>query len=168
MSNSKRSTFRLSLALGILGAALAGCGSGGTPDGLPELHPLTLSVNQGGAPIEGVSVQMIPENPSNSRWACGGATDATGKVIVKTLGRFEGAPAGNYKVTFFKTFVEDMNPGVAADDPSSSKVYNSYLLIDPKFGSTETTPIEVNVAGGETTVPPIELGPAVKIKQANM
>ncbi|QDT01941.1 hypothetical protein K227x_03110 [Rubripirellula lacrimiformis] len=162
------SPFKLFFVVGMLASMVSGCGGVVQPDGLPELHPFELSVSQGGTPVEGVSVQLVPEDRANSRWACGGATDAEGKVVVKTLGKFEGAPAGNYKVTFYKAIVEDMSPGVSADDPSASKVYDSYLLVDPKFGSIATTPVEVSIAGGETTVPPIELGSAVRIKQKNM
>ncbi len=119
MTQPIASSFKLVFVVGILAALLPGCGGAAPPDGLPELHPFELSVSQGGTPVEGVSVQLVPEDRANSRWACGGATDAEGKVFVKTLGKFEGAPAGSYKVTFYKAILEDMSPGVSADDPSA-------------------------------------------------
>ena len=150
--------------LGLLIGSVVGCAPSDIPEGMPELHPVTLTIVQSGTPLEGATIQLVPQDSANSRWACGGTSDATGKVVVQTLGKFPGAPVGSYKATIYKTLVEDMTPGVE-DSPSSTKVFETFLLVDPKFQSAETSTIEVTVASGENNPPPIDLGAPVKIKQ---
>ncbi len=56
------------------------------PDGMPELYPVVVSVVQDGKPLEGASVQLIPADAINARWACGGCTNANGEAEIATLG----------------------------------------------------------------------------------
>lgn len=151
-------------SFGLFIGSVVGCAPSDMPEGMPELHPVTLTIVQSGTPLEGATVQLVPQDSANSRWACGGTSDAMGKVIVQTLGKFPGAPIGTYKATVYKTLVEDMTPGVE-DSPSSTKVFETFLLVDPKFQSAETTTIEVTVASGDNSPPPIDLGAPMKLKQ---
>ncbi|MCD0461439.1 carboxypeptidase regulatory-like domain-containing protein [Roseiconus lacunae] len=167
MTALKRFNFPQLILFGLVGVASIGCGGSTAPDGMPDLHPVTMVVQQNGQPVEGVSVQFIPQDPSNRRWACGGATDAMGTVAIKTLGKYDGAPEGAYKVTFYKTETEGGGAG-SGDDPSGSASNDSYMLVDPKFAAVESTPIEVTVTPGDAELAPVDLGKSVKIKQAKM
>ncbi|TWU16254.1 carboxypeptidase regulatory-like domain-containing protein [Allorhodopirellula heiligendammensis] len=138
---------------------ISGCGGEDLPDGLPDLQPVIVKVIQGGAPLEGASVQLIPQDSSNT-WASGGSTDATGVAKIMTHGKYEGAPAGTYKVTVDK-FTTD-GPAVAADDPDGAPAATSYRHVDPLFSSAESTTAELTVAEGSPTEETIDVGATVK------
>lgn len=161
---SSRHALSLASLFGFFIGSVGGCAPSDMPEGMPELHPVTLTIVQSGTPLEGATMQLVPQDSANIRWACGGTSDAMGKVVVQTLGKFPGAPVGTYKATVYKTLVEDMTPGVE-DSPSSTKVFETFLLVDLNFQSAETTTIEVTVASGENIPPPIDLGAPVKLKQ---
>lgn len=139
--------------------AFVGCSGDDRPEGLPDLQPVKIKVVQDGTPLEGASVQLISEDASNT-WASGGSTDAMGVALIRTLGKYEGAPAGTYKVIVDKVTTD--GPAVAVDDPSGSPPADSYRVVDPKFNSAETTTAELTVAEGSPNEETIDLGPAVK------
>ena len=72
------------------------------PDDLPQLYPVVLRVTFGGAPVEGVTVNMTPLDPALKKWKSGGQLDAEGKLTVKTGFYYEGAPSGEYRISFAK------------------------------------------------------------------
>lgn len=164
-------TFRLIRQLTFLSLftlVLTGCSGDVTPDGMPNLQPLALTVTQQGAPLEGASVQLIATDPANSRWASGGTTDAEGKVVLKTLGQYEGVVPGTYKVTFYKMATEGNAAAPAVDSPSSGGSTEAFLVIDPKYQTETTTPVEIAVVQGVDSLPAIDLGAPVKIAQMPM
>ncbi|MFG0261658.1 MAG: carboxypeptidase regulatory-like domain-containing protein [Novipirellula sp. JB048] len=140
---------------------LLGCSAEQLPDGMPELQPLTIEIVQGGTPLEGASVQLIPQDAANT-WASGGSTDPRGQAEIMTMGKYRGAPVGTYKVTIDK-FLND-GPAAAMDDPSGGTAPTSYRLVDPQFSRADTTTAEITVAKGETNQATIDIGDAVKIK----
>lgn len=150
----------------LLGISSLGCGGPSGPDGMPELHPTILTITQGGAPLEGASVQLVSTDPTLSRWACGGASDAMGQVVITTLGQYPGAAVGTYKVTVFKELMETTGPANA--DPATPSVTKAFALVDPKFQTTETTPASVTITAGENKPPAIDLGAPVKIAAPNL
>ncbi len=74
------------LLIGLIGSVAAGCSSEKRPDGMPELIPTVIKLTQGGAPLEGASIALVPQAAENSRWASGGSTDINGEVKIQTLG----------------------------------------------------------------------------------
>jgi hypothetical protein len=164
--NSIRRLSVTAIAASLLGCAIVGCGGPAGPEGMPELFPTVLTITQGGTPLEGASVQMVPSDPSLTKWSCGGASDAMGKVVVMTLGKYPGAAAGSYKVTVFKELMETAGPANA--DPASSSTTKAFALVDPKFQLADTTPASVTVTSGENTPPAIDLGAPVKIAAPNL
>jgi hypothetical protein len=154
--------FKVLLASCTLGFSLLGCSPGvEVPAGMPELYPVALTLTQSGSPLEGASVQLLAQDPAIATWQCGGYSDATGKVEIKTMGQHVGAPVGKYKVLVTKELIEtsagaDASPGAA----SSS---TTYALVDPKFQSAETTPATIDVTAGENAPAAIDLGAPVKI-----
>jgi len=158
---------RLTLIAALLSFTFAGCSGSTKPEGMPDLQPLTLSVTQGGAPLEGASVQLIAKDKANSRWSGGGVTDATGQVSLKTLGEYEGVVPGSYKITFYKELTEGSSSGIG-DDPTSTNTGKSFLVIDPKYQAEATTPVEIEVSQGVDTLPAIDVGDPVKVEQKMM
>lgn len=148
-----------SVLLAALCLAVLGCSGEDRPTGLPDLQPVKIKIVQGGAPLEGASVQLVPEESSN-KWASGGSTDAMGEAIIMTHGKYEGAPVGKYKVTVDKTMTD--GPAVVVDDPAGSPPATSFRLVDAQFNSVETTTAEITVAAGTPLEETIDVGPAVK------
>ena len=89
-------------------AVVVGCS--GKPSGFPKTSSCEIVVVDGGAPIEGVEVALIPETPI-SGVIVGGKTDASGKCVVQTtFANFSasGAPEGSFVVTLRKDPVPTM------------------------------------------------------------
>lgn len=143
-----------------------GCSSEKRPTGMPELIPTVIKLTQGGAPLEGASIALIPQAAENSRWASGGSTDSNGEVAIQTLGRYAGAPAGKYKITVYKSLIEDLSPGVE-DSPSVIKKYKTYSLVDIKLRTPDTTSLELDVAGPETAQT-FDVGAAVRLEEKTL
>ena len=96
-------------ALVALSLAVVG-GCSGKPSGFPKVSTCEIVVVDGGAPIEGVEVALIPETPI-SGVIVGGKTDASGKCVVQTtFANFSapGAPDGSFVVTLRKDPVPTM------------------------------------------------------------
>ncbi len=142
-----------------------GCSAESVPDGLPDLYPTTLTIHQSGSPLVGASVQLIATDPVLGKWVSGGSTNAKGEVVVMTHGNFEGAPAGKFKVTVNKTQTEGQ---VAGNDPGVSSPVKMYDLVDAKFRSVTTTPVEVEITAGENKPNVIDVGAAVKDAAAEL
>ena len=150
---------RLSLLCSIiLCLTFAGCGGEPKPDGLPKLHPVTLTFTQGGEPCVESIVTLVPE--SDSPWGTGGITDASGNVAVRTHGKFLGAPAGKYKITISKT--ESGVAGPAPADMFTVQTIQTFNLIDPIYANSETTTLVIEVEEGKNSFPPFELGEKVR------
>lgn len=150
---------KASVSLAGLCLAVLGCSGDDRPTGLPDLAPVKIIIVQGGTPLEGASVQLIPVESSN-KWVSGGSTNALGEATIMTHGRYEGAPAGKYKVIVDKITTD--GPAVPVDDPSGSPPATSFRLVDATFNSPETTTAELTVAAGAPVVETIDVGPAVK------
>lgn len=146
------------LIVGIVSFTL-GCGGEERPAGMPILQPVTIKIVQGGSPLEGASVQLMPEEASNT-WASGGSTDAMGEVKIMTMGKYDGAPAGKYKVTVDK--ISSDGPADAGNDPAGSPQATLFRVVDPQFTSLKTTTAELTVAEGSPTEETIDVGPAIK------
>ena len=157
--NTMRTISIFSLIVSLL--FLSGCGER-LPDGMPKPHPVTIQVVSEGNPVEGASVMLFPEDVT-SRWGGGGVSDSSGNVVIRTLGQFNGAPAGRYKVMISKLEItESTDPRVLrSGDP------NDYFdLIDPKLSNIENPVIWVEVVPGRNVFVQ-EVGPLVRILQRN-
>ena len=139
---------------------LSGCGEK-LPDGMPRPHPVTIQVVSEGNPVEGAAILFYPEDEA-SRWGGGGVTDSSGNVSIRTLGQFNGAPAGRYKVIISKIEMSENPRGAAGgNDP-----FEYFDLIDPKFGDLDNPEIWVEVKPGRNHFVE-EVGPAVRIRRQN-
>ena len=111
------SSLRALVALAIVAACAFGCNRlPDRPEDLPELYPLEIVATFGGKPVEGVTVSMTSLDPALKKWRSGGQTDAEGRVVIRTGMYFDGAPEGEFKLSFQKQqervgdTLEDMQP----------------------------------------------------------
>ncbi|MFG0263424.1 MAG: carboxypeptidase regulatory-like domain-containing protein [Novipirellula sp. JB048] len=155
--------FLKACSTGLLAAVLltaVGCTSEEKPAGMPELQPVTLTIQQDGAPLPAASVQLIGTGSEASQWVSGGSTDDNGQVVVMTHGRYKGAPVGTYKVTVSKTLVEGST--MPSDDPGASSSAKSYHVVQAQYRDASSTPIEIEITSGGNTNEVIDVGAAVK------
>jgi len=138
-----------------------GCGPK-KPDGMPPLYPCELTFVQGTTPVEGVLVNLYPEDGSDSRWRSGGTTDANGKIELRTLAQYKGVPEGSYKVTAYKTLIGD-GPEITEEQIKSGNtnfVAKSTRYVDAKFEFPDQTPLRLTVKAGKNAET-FDLGEAI-------
>ena len=136
---------------------MVGC-SEPTPDGMPPLYSVTLQFQQEGVPLDEASIRLIPQfdNP----WASGGSTNAKGEVFLKTHGKYDGVPAGKYKISVNKFVSEGELPKIGVYTPPM-KHFN---LVETQYTSPNETPLEIEVVKGKNKFPPFDLGKAVRLE----
>ncbi|MDR1964214.1 MAG: hypothetical protein LBQ50_10580 [Planctomycetaceae bacterium] len=108
------------------------------PEGMPELHPCSVTVTFGGSAMQAVIVSLIPVE-SNSEWKPTGTTDKNGTAMPSASYGFKGVPEGKYFVAFTRTVD---NPNYDENDPQSPPARS---LIPWKYSigkSTETLEIK--------------------------
>jgi hypothetical protein len=149
---------------------LVGCLGESRPDGMPDLIPCSLQIIQEGQPLPACSVSLYPLESSNP-WSSGGTADENGRVHLRTHGRYNGIPAGKYKVTVWKQKTE----GELLTEPingSSEEMatyqrrlkenpQRIYHLVAPSFLNADTTPLEINVEKGGKNSFTLDVGKAV-------
>ena len=139
-------------ALGVL--VFVGCGSGDARTG-PPLHRISGVVKWNGQPLVGADVTFNLKDGSGSSF---GRTDAAGRYELTTRASNDGAPAGDYLVTFSK--VDEPAPSatnyVSQDDPK----YNPYAgkaaaaqpppksTLPAKYADAKTSGITARVGEG--------------------
>lgn len=80
-------------------AAVAGCGGGSVS--VPNTVPASGTVLLKGKPTAGVTVKFLPQFDMGAiRWEPNAVTDKDGKFTLSTGADGNGAPPGEYKVTF--------------------------------------------------------------------
>ena len=148
---------------------LIGCGGEPLPPGMPKPVPCEVIVTQGGNPLAGALVRLLPLDGSD--WFAVGMTDASGKATFFTMDRFKGAVPGKYKVIVNKTEDdpgEPLPPEYQRGQPVPPEVLRglrpaaSYYLVEEQYRS-ETTTLEIEVSKG-TQSHTVDVGTAVRIK----
>jgi hypothetical protein len=140
-----------------------GCGQK-LPDGMPPLHPTTLTFTQGGVPLADAGVTLFAQEPANAQWSLGGTTDSRGMLRVQTQG-FNGAPAGNFKIVVSKVETEDTGERIEITDHDAPRPTTnnskSFYLVDAKYRSVGTTDLTLEVKAGKNAET-FDLGTAVR------
>jgi len=153
----------------LCGMALMLCGcrqEAPKPDGFPELYPVVLQIQQSGQPLADAHVVLYATETENSFWVSGGGTDASGNVVIRTHGNFEGCPAGQFKVCVSKTETEGDMTSPASPIPGAQPAQTIWNLVEPKYQSPTKTPIMIEVrADQDNHFAPIDVGKEVRIKQ---
>lgn len=143
------------LTLFVLSALVAFGGCSGTklPNGMPPLHPLTVTLIQEGHPLSGADIFLLPET-GDSVWNIGGVSDHDGKVVPMTHGKYKGVPAGRYKACVSK---------VEATTVAGRSLPDEYDLVDPKLKSPQTTALTLEVGPGKNNIT-LDVGKPVKTR----
>lgn len=99
-TGSRRVRHQLFVIALLLFPALAGCGDG--PKGGPRIttYPIEGVVTVDGVPTEQIQVICHPVGESKVPTGSAAYTDAEGKFSIGTYESGDGAPAGEYKLTF--------------------------------------------------------------------
>jgi len=149
-----------------------GCGDGQKlPDGMPKPQPTSITILQGGSPLPGASIALIPVDSSN-QWHAGANTNEKGVAEILTRGQYKGVVPGKYTVVITKRETEES--ALTAPDPntdpqgyakymqeSSQEKLATYDLVDLKFSATASQEqIEIVPGKNEKT---IDVGEAVRI-----
>jgi len=139
-------TFTSSTALLFAAVFITGCWGEPRPDGMPRLYPVSIIVTQEGVPLEEASVTLIPEDPANARWGPMGMTDGSGVAVMRTDGKYAGAPLGTYKVVVSKMEIIDPPPGT----PGESRAVHH---VPQQYGSIADTPLRIEITAAGRTYP---------------
>lgn len=171
----KRTANLSALVLGLLVMVACGCGEQ-RPAGLPELYPTTITITQGGANLAGATVTLFPEDTALSRWPVGGLTDENGKASLVTYGKYQGAPAGKFKVMVNKTVSEgDPIPEAPAQhaSPEERAAYDRaiktgsfevFQVVAEEYRTAARTSLSVEIAASGPNEFTLDVGEAVKEK----
>ncbi|MEW4456415.1 carboxypeptidase regulatory-like domain-containing protein [Bremerella sp. JC817] len=161
MSVSQNTMFAF-LSIGLISGL--GCSSElPPPENMPELHPVTLTIVQEGTPLELASIRLIPD-AAPSPWYSGGSTNASGVSKIRTHGKFNGVPAGTYRVTVTKIEMPQAGSGSLAEMNQTSAQDATYDLVDPQYSNPAKTPLRLEVVAGSNTKE-FDLGVPVRVKR---
>jgi|BioPla2DNA2_1021312.scaffolds.fasta_scaffold50952_2 hypothetical protein len=161
----------LTFAVG-MAAPLVGCAEK-KPDGMPDLHPTTVTLTVDGKGLAEANVTLMPADSQASQWVSAGVTDSSGKAEIKTSGQYSGAPVGNYKVVVSAKeevdYGEDGPPppredAAALEDWSRKANPNSWKRYSPvaiQYTNVAETPLEASVQAGKNAFD-FDLGAATR------
>lgn len=134
----------LALALACVCAVAVGCSKGPKkPADLPTLYPTTITVvYDDGTPVDQATVALRPTGGGNAQWNVTGVTDAQGKLVCKTNGNWDGAPAGSYEATVTKeiTISED-----STEPGGSPTIKSSTRYVDLQYANPNTSGLTAEV-----------------------
>ena len=136
------------LALACVCAVAVGCSKGPKkPADLPTLYPTTITVvYDDGTPVDGATVALRPAGGGSTQWNVTGVTDAQGKLVCKTNGNWDGAPAGSYQAIVTKEVAEIEG----TDDPTATAVVKSRTnYVDLKFNNPNTSGLTAEIKEGD-------------------
>lgn len=138
-------------ALACVCAVAVGCQKGPKkPADLPPLYPTTITVvYDDGTPVDGATVALRPAGGGSSQWNVTGVTDAQGKLVCKTNGNWDGAPAGSYEAMVTKEIAEMEEPTEAG---ASAVVKSRTNYIDTKFANPKTSGLTAEVKEGDNQI----------------
>jgi len=161
--HKKSFTFVVVLCLYVI--ALVGCRKEQRPDGMPPLVPCEISVTQDGNPLDGATVGLVAEKDASGKvWLVNGHTGPNGVAVIKTYGRFTGAPINKYKVTVFKEETEKVGPVYIDKDTGREKQETHYYhLVEPALAMADTSTLELEVVKG-TKRYTVDVGKAVRVE----
>jgi len=143
-----------------------GCGRGGKPAGLPQLHPCIITITMGSKPIDGAIIILAPQS---GQWSASGTTDGNGSAVMKTQQTFDGVAAGKYNVGINKAMgTQDYVPDKSASYAEGQKAFfearaKMKQVIPDHLTVPSLSPIEIEVVPGSNKIDiPLEKYPAEK------
>ncbi|MBO7679854.1 MAG: hypothetical protein J6S75_09315 [Thermoguttaceae bacterium] len=127
----------LALAFVIFALSLA-AGCGGRPEGLPDLYPVTITVQCDGRPVPGVSVMAIPAEKLNFVFAANTDESGVAKIGASHAGKFyAGLPLGTMNLNIDK--------GITIGSGDEAHMVKMIAEASP-------TTLEVTKSGAELTI----------------
>ena len=164
--------------LAAIALLLPSCSGQKTPPDMPKLYPTSILITQEGAPCADANVQLVKKDDLNYKWLAGGRTNAEGVCVVKTNGKYDGAPEGDFQVVVYKTTrteSETRKNVPQPQDPAEAQAWSAkvaeeekeYEEIDPKYKKYDQTDLTITVASGKNEVT-FEVGPKVQIENKQM
>lgn len=158
---------KYSFVLMIISAAavfICGCQGEKRPRNFPPLVPCSITITQNNTPLADASVELYSKGES-CPWPITGTTDAEGKAIMVTYGKYKGAPKGTFTVVVEKKQIENEEEYKKAYDengrPTTNKKFNVISFVDPKFRTRESSSLEIKIEG--KTEQTIDVGAPVKV-----
>lgn len=138
---------RCALPLAVAAIALAGCGKGVS---VPSTVPVTGVVTYKGKPLQGILVTLHAqgEEPTGA-YIPAGQTGPDGKFTLSTGAPGNGAPSGDYVVTFTK-------PEIAPPAKTAS-IETEIDAFGGKYSDPAQSQWKVTIADGENSLPPFAL-----------
>jgi hypothetical protein len=145
---------------------LGGCGDSSRPKDLPILQPCTLTITQDNQGLADAFVMLYAIDSVNTKWVIAGNTDAKGKIIPKTHGKFPGVPVGEYKIVVTKTEQvkdEQQQPAKEKETDRQPQKVDIYYLIEPQYSDVSTTPLIITIKNGKN-VQTFDVGKPIRKK----
>jgi hypothetical protein len=149
------------VALSLVASFIAGCGGDPRPAGMPKLFPVSIVVTQEGQPLAGAMVQLTTEAPELMRWGPTGITDADGIAVMRTDGRYAGAPLGTFSVVVSKREKEPHPNPEWGKLPTENPNFQRYVAeearlkvinyVEPQYSSIADTPLKVEITANVKT-----------------
>ncbi|QDV69473.1 hypothetical protein Poly24_31890 [Rosistilla carotiformis] len=123
----------VAVAIGV--ATTFGCGQQQHAGELP-VYPLSGTVLVDGKPVENIQVALHSTNVKETakHYFPQGFTDAQGQIKVSTYADGDGAPAGDYRVTF-----------VLKDYNVVARSFTGPNKIDASYSDAETSPVTITI-----------------------
>ncbi|MDO5552437.1 MAG: hypothetical protein Q4G68_01630 [Planctomycetia bacterium] len=161
----KKKTFYTGLGILLVSLVLTGCSSE-VPDDFPRLHNVTLEFTQEGKPMTEAEIYLVSADDA-CPWCVTGTTNNKGQAELYTHGQYKGAPEGVFRVIVQKQKSEgekEITPEEqnSLDDSVQKEPIYIYSLVDKKYTTKETTPLEVTIQKG-SNYQPFELGKEEKV-----
>jgi len=130
-----------------------GCGKS-IPAEFRNLCPTTITIMQDGAPLSEASVLFKPVQ--NDAMSASGITNEKGVATMMVQATYKGVPAGKYKVMVVKQ-TRERNPAISDEQMQGQNVSmevrdKAYIVtnfVDPLFGDSLRTPLEIEVTQGK-------------------
>ena len=131
------------------------------PADMPKLYSCTLMVTQDNKPLEGATIALFHQDTALQKWTAGGLSDQSGKVVLKTQGRYNGVVEGKYKITVTKTEVDE---GIVTNTETQEGISGkTWTLVEQRFSNVATTPLTLEVTG-KIALETIDVGSAVRLE----
>lgn len=128
--------------------SIAGCGGKNIKP--PKTVPVTGKVMLKGKPAAGVRVKFHPQfDIGEIKYVPEGETSADGSFVLSTGAPGNGAPPGDYAVTFEKPEIESAR--------KSNYLETEIDRFQGKYADPEDTPWTVTIDAGENRLEPFEL-----------
>ncbi len=145
-----------------------GCAEPPKPDGMPELYPCVVKLTQEGEPLVDASILCLSDDSKLIRWAVTGRSDANGVAKIFTMGKFEGAPLGDFAVVVSKNAAATADAASVSDDLGASGTTASepvVSLVSLEFTEKATTPLRMTVEAKSNEFE-FDCGAKVKIERS--